>query len=106
MLNPMITRQLDSRALPYCALPIVNVLPSHTFSKDHSHRLLSCSSTLDDSGASREFGGGIKFVVAKKADSLYKTVSAASIIAKVSVFGIFWRTSFTKNLWRSVLLKL
>lgn len=33
----------------------------------------------------REFGGGIKFVVAKKADSLYKPVSAASIIAKVSV---------------------
>lgn len=32
----------------------------------------------------REFGGGIKFTVAKKADSLYKTVSAASIIAKVS----------------------
>lgn len=32
----------------------------------------------------REFGKEIKFVVAKKADSLYKTVSAASIIAKVS----------------------
>lgn len=30
----------------------------------------------------REFGKGIKFVVAKKADSLYKTVSAASIVAK------------------------
>lgn len=33
----------------------------------------------------REFGKGVKFVVAKKADSLYKTVSAASIVAKVSL---------------------
>lgn len=32
----------------------------------------------------REFGKEVKFVVAKKADSLYKTVSAASIVAKVS----------------------
>ncbi|CAM9541320.1 unnamed protein product [Ectocarpus sp. 8 AP-2014] len=32
----------------------------------------------------KEFGKGIKFVVAKKADSLYKTVSAASIVAKVT----------------------
>ncbi|CAN0141440.1 unnamed protein product [Ascophyllum nodosum] len=32
----------------------------------------------------KEFGKEIKFVVAKKADSLYKTVSAASIIAKAS----------------------
>lgn len=31
----------------------------------------------------REFGKEVKFVVAKKADSLYKTVSAASIVAKV-----------------------
>ncbi len=42
----------------------------------------------------REFGKEIKFVVAKKADSLYKTVSAASIVAKVSYLncrdGMVW----------------
>ncbi|CAM9713708.1 unnamed protein product [Discosporangium mesarthrocarpum] len=32
----------------------------------------------------REFASGIKFTVAKRADSLYKTVSAASILAKVT----------------------
>ncbi|CAM9698099.1 unnamed protein product [Choristocarpus tenellus] len=38
----------------------------------------------------REFGSSIKFTVAKKADSLYKTVSAASIIAKVGLCFLFF----------------
>eukprot|EP00903_Cladosiphon_okamuranus_P011950 g11224.t1 len=43
----------------------------------------------------KEFGKGVKFVVAKKADSLYKTVSAASIVAKVTRDRIIegWRWS-------------
>lgn len=38
----------------------------------------------------REFGKEVKFTVAKKADSLYKTVSAASIVAKVGCYCCCW----------------
>ncbi|CAM9225359.1 unnamed protein product [Phaeothamnion confervicola] len=58
--------------------------------------------TVGDPGAyeamlSREFGPDVKFTVAKKADSLYKTVSAASICAKVTRDGILRRWEYRER---------
>lgn len=47
-------------------------------------RVSACLVFVPSLAKPREFGKEMKFVVAKKADSLYKTVSAASIVAKVS----------------------
>lgn len=83
---------LTAHFAPFCLpSPGTNKKPSHEHTPSRASTCTCVCTCVCRGGGfvcwrrnNREFGKGVKFVVAKKADSLYKTVSAASIVAKVS----------------------